>query len=101
MMSGSSNQKMDSIELRSNNIGELSAAERATSTILISSPDPNLSLPVLKLLSAGFSFFVAGANDGSIGALIPYMLVSYDIRTSLISVLYASPRYEHSKNRRC
>jgi hypothetical protein len=99
-MSGSSNQNMGSIELRSNNVG-LSAAERPTSTILISSPDPNFSLPVLKLLSAGFSFFVAGANDGSIGALIPYMLVSYDIRTSLISVLYASPRYERSKNRRC
>jgi hypothetical protein len=41
-----------------------------------------------KLLSAGFSFFVAGTNDGSIGALIPYMIESYKIDTSLIAVLY-------------
>jgi hypothetical protein len=42
---------------------------------------PESALPVLKLFSAGFLFFVAGANDGSIGALIPYMLESYQIWT--------------------
>lgn len=45
-------------------------------------------LPLLKLLGSGFSFFVAGANDGSIGALLPYILSSYHIGTSLISLLY-------------
>lgn len=44
--------------------------------------------PVLKLLSSGFSFFVAGTNDGCIGALIPYILSSYHIGTSLVAVLY-------------
>jgi hypothetical protein len=41
----------------------------------------------LKLLSAGFSFFVAGTNDGSMGALLPYILQDYRIGTSLIAVL--------------
>lgn len=45
-------------------------------------------LPILKLLSCAFSFFVAGTNDGSIGALIPYMLSSYKIGTSFIAILY-------------
>lgn len=45
-------------------------------------------LPILRLLSCAFSFFVAGTNDGSIGALIPYMLSSYKIGTSFIAILY-------------
>ena len=40
-----------------------------------------------KLLSAAFSFFVAGVNDGSMGALLPYMLREYDIGTSFIAIL--------------
>jgi len=43
---------------------------------------------ILKLLSAGFSFFVAGTIDGSLGPVIPHILRSYNIGTSLISVLY-------------
>jgi fucose permease len=49
------------------------------------SPPPK---QLLKLLSAGFSFFVAGANDGCLGALIPYMLTTYSIPPSFISFLY-------------
>jgi len=45
---------------------------------------------ILKLLSAGFSFFVAGVNDGSIGALIPYVIRSYGITTAVVSSLYAA-----------
>ncbi|KAB5540536.1 major facilitator superfamily domain-containing protein [Coniochaeta sp. 2T2.1] len=45
---------------------------------------------LLKLISAGFSFFVAGVNDGSIGALIPYVIRSYGITTAIISSLYAA-----------
>jgi fucose permease len=44
----------------------------------------------LKLLSAGFSFFVAGVNDGSTGALIPYVIRSYGITTAVVSSLYAA-----------
>jgi len=49
------------------------------------SPPPK---QLLKLLSAGFSFFVAGANDGCLGSLVPYMLTTYSIPPSLISILY-------------
>lgn len=45
---------------------------------------------LLKLISAGFSFFVAGVNDGSIGALIPYVIRSYGITTAVVSSLYAA-----------
>ncbi|PMD23196.1 MFS general substrate transporter [Hyaloscypha hepaticicola] len=45
---------------------------------------------VLKLLSCGFSFFVAGTMDGSLGPLIPYMLRSYNVGTSFISIIYAA-----------
>lgn len=39
----------------------------------------------LKLISAGFSFFVAGVNDGSIGALLPYIIREYNINTAIVS----------------
>ncbi|KAH8429378.1 uncharacterized protein LDX57_007042 [Aspergillus melleus] len=42
---------------------------------------------LLKLVSAGFAFFVAGLNDGSLGALIPYIRESYHIDTNLVSVV--------------
>lgn len=45
----------------------------------------------LKLSSAGFSFFVAGTNDGSMGALLPYMLQDYHIGTSFIALMYVYP----------
>ncbi|MCJ1393795.1 hypothetical protein MMC18_006671 [Xylographa bjoerkii] len=44
----------------------------------------------IKLLSAGFSFFFAGTNDGSLGPLIPYMLAIYKISTSFVAVIYAA-----------
>lgn len=43
---------------------------------------------VLRLMSAGFSFFVAGTNDGSIGALIPYIIRQHDINTATASTMY-------------
>ena len=47
----------------------------------------------LKLISAGFSFFVAGVNDGSIGALVPYIIRDYGLNTAIVSSVYvpASP----------
>jgi hypothetical protein len=54
----------------------------------INTPASEIRHATPKLLSAGFSFFVAGTNDGSIGALIPYMIESYNIETSLIALLY-------------
>ncbi|OJJ98600.1 hypothetical protein ASPACDRAFT_44233 [Aspergillus aculeatus ATCC 16872] len=43
-----------------------------------------------KILSAGFSFFVAGVNDGSLGSLIPYVIRSYHVSTNLVVVVYVS-----------
>lgn len=42
-------------------------------------------LTYLKLMSAGFSFFVAGVNDGSIGALLPYVIREFHISTAIVS----------------
>ena len=54
-------------------------------------PDERLPLgrsTLLKLLSAGFSFYFAGCNDGSLGTLIPYLLKAYDINTSFVAIIY-------------
>lgn len=46
----------------------------------------------LKLFAAAFSFFAAGANDGCMGSLIPYILGSYGIGTRSIAILYVYSR---------
>lgn len=43
----------------------------------------------LKLFSAAFCFLNAGINDGSLGALIPYILRQYAISTSWMAIPYA------------
>jgi fucose permease len=43
---------------------------------------------ITKLISSAFAFFVAGTNDGSLGALIPYILSNYSIGTGSIAILY-------------
>lgn len=49
-------------------------------------PSQGLSkLAYLRLFSAAFSFFVAGTNDGSIGALIPYVIREYNVNTAIVS----------------
>jgi hypothetical protein len=45
------------------------------------------SATLLKLISAGYALFVAGVNDGSTGALIPYMLRDYNINTAIVSTM--------------
>ena len=50
-----------------------------------------LTLPVaLKFGSAAFAFFVAGVNDGSLGALLPYALRGYRISTGSVAILYGT-----------
>jgi fucose permease len=41
----------------------------------------------LKLVSAGFSFFLAGINDGSLGTLIPYFRQTYNIGFSATTIM--------------
>ncbi|PTB62001.1 MFS general substrate transporter [Trichoderma citrinoviride] len=44
----------------------------------------------LKLISASFSFFVAGVNDGAIGALIPYFIREHNVSTAIVSSVYGA-----------
>lgn len=53
-------------------------------------PQPKAPRPYLKLVCAGFSFFYAGTNDGTIGPLLPYILRRYNISTGLVTVMYAN-----------
>lgn len=46
------------------------------------------SLVLLKVTSAAFCFFNAGVNDGSLGALIPYILRGYNISTARMAIPY-------------
>ena len=59
----------------------------ASSVIPATVDSVNVPRKTWKLFSAGFSFFVAGVNDGSMGALLPYMLKEYHIGTSFIAIL--------------
>jgi hypothetical protein len=58
---------------------------------------PQASDAVLKLTSCCLSFFFAGCNDGSLGALIPYILEHYQISTGLVIVMYVAPRAPQRK----
>lgn len=42
----------------------------------------------LRFASCGLCFFVAGLNDGCIGALVPYLLTEYAITTSFVGIVY-------------
>jgi len=42
---------------------------------------------LFKFISAGFSFFVAGVNDGSLGALVPYVSHVYGVNLAVVSSL--------------
>lgn len=40
---------------------------------------------LFQLTSCGVSFFVAGVNDGSLGALLPYIIRSYGLTAAIVS----------------
>ncbi|KAI0129327.1 MFS general substrate transporter [Hypoxylon sp. NC0597] len=46
--------------------------------------------PVLKLVVAGYSFFCAGVNDGTLGPLIPYIISSFRIGTGEVAIIYGT-----------
>jgi fucose permease len=74
------------IELRSRHQDEINPEPTPSTEAPTTIPIP--PVPILQLLSCGFSFFVAGTNDGSLGALIPYIISTYQTSTSLIALLY-------------
>ncbi|KAM0465889.1 hypothetical protein ACHAPV_000836 [Trichoderma viride] len=54
-------------------------------------PDEGLNkLAYLRLSSISLAFFVAGTNDGSIGALIPYVIREYNVSTAIVSSVYGA-----------
>ncbi|KAI0123000.1 major facilitator superfamily domain-containing protein [Xylariales sp. AK1849] len=46
--------------------------------------------PIFKLIIAGYSFFCAGVNDGTLGPLIPYILSTFRIGTGEVAIIYAT-----------
>lgn len=40
---------------------------------------------LFQLISSGVSFYVAGVNDGSLGALLPYIIRSHDLTAAIVS----------------
>ncbi|KAF2438030.1 MFS general substrate transporter [Karstenula rhodostoma CBS 690.94] len=45
---------------------------------------------IIRILTVGFSYIFAGLNDGSLGALTPYILRTYHVGTEYISLIYAA-----------
>ena len=50
-------------------------------------PEEGLPVPVVKLVGSGFSFFCAGVNDGTLGALVPYILSTFAIGTGTVALM--------------
>ena len=42
---------------------------------------------LLKVIAASVSFFFAGNNDGSLGALTPYILRTYNVGTEYVALM--------------
>ncbi|KAI0005163.1 hypothetical protein F4779DRAFT_598656 [Xylariaceae sp. FL0662B] len=63
---------------------EASPAEPPPGGEIVHSEPPT---PVLKLIVAGYSFFCAGVNDGTLGPLIPYIISSFGIGTGEIAIM--------------
>ncbi|RBR06345.1 hypothetical protein FVER53590_07633 [Fusarium verticillioides] len=73
---------------------ELRSSPSPTRDVLQDPQPPRSSKPstseLLKIFSAGFSFFVAGVNDGSIGALVPHIIRDYNVTTAIVSSVYGA-----------
>jgi hypothetical protein len=42
---------------------------------------------LLRVIAASISFFFAGNNDGSLGALTPYILRTYNVGTEYVALM--------------
>ncbi|KAI8930918.1 hypothetical protein NX059_011933 [Plenodomus lindquistii] len=45
---------------------------------------------LLKVMATAVSFFLAGSNDGSLGAVTPYILRTYHVGTEYIALIYGT-----------
>lgn len=48
---------------------------------------PMTKADLIRVFTAGYAFFCAGVNDGSLGPIIPYLLRSYNIGTNFVSIV--------------
>lgn len=61
--------------------------------VVASPPHDDLVLDktnMIRILTVGFSYIFAGLNDGSLGALTPYILRTYHIGTEHVAIIYAA-----------
>lgn len=77
-------------QLEEGEIVETEQNTTATTTTQALQPLELTPLIKLKLFSAAFCFLNAGINDGSLGALIPYILRHYLISTAWMAIPYAT-----------
>ncbi|KAL7770080.1 hypothetical protein CFE70_000013 [Pyrenophora teres f. teres 0-1] len=64
-----------------------------TTTTRPNPPNEDTSLTkrnLFKVLAASNSFFFAGNNDGSLGALTPYILRTYNVGTEYVALIYGA-----------
>ncbi|KAI0168226.1 major facilitator superfamily domain-containing protein [Pestalotiopsis sp. NC0098] len=65
-------------------------ASAPTQEAPIDAVDAQTKAPIFKLVVAGFSFFCAGVNDGTLGPLIPYILKTFGIGTGDVAIIYGT-----------
>ena len=89
-MTGSENAESPNCQ-RSKDISKRPNTQASTQSLeQTHNESPQLAKTVkLKLLSCCLCFLVAGLHDGSIGALIPYLIKDYGISTGFVGVVYA------------
>lgn len=76
----------DAIELQSIRSSHEPASEHVPPTT--TNPDTALTRKNLyKVIAASISFFFAGNNDGSLGALTPYILRTYSVGTEYVALM--------------
>jgi fucose permease len=61
-----------------------------TAETLPPSSTPLIRSDAFKVLAASMGFFFAGNNDGSLGALTPYILRTYEVGTEYIAFIYGA-----------
>lgn len=76
---------MAELELQSD--GRHGEAPPSASDAPAGAVDREPAFPYAKVVVAGFSFFCAGANDGTLGPLIPYVLSTFKIGTGEVAVM--------------
>ncbi|KAF2656478.1 MFS general substrate transporter [Lophiostoma macrostomum CBS 122681] len=87
MTDQSPNQHTDDVVLQNLDSG----LHQTDSPVAVQSAIPSIDRrTLLQLLVAGFSYFFAGGNDGSLGSVTPYILRTYGVGTQYVAIIYTS-----------